>query len=149
MRSPLNSVSLGTESVSIISGTIIGVRLGFFPEFKGADSVLLHGTSPQLLALVGRLREFVASSLEEWPIHADALVSRRFPAHLFASRSGVSSGTGFHWRCSPAELPSIQGLLHVLAASGSGHQYFDLAGTSAQLIVSAGEYPESWWQANA
>ena len=132
-----------------MSGTIVGVRLGFFTDFKGGDSVLLHGTSPQLSALITRLTEFVASPHEEWPVHSCALVSQRYPAQLFASRSGISSSTGFRWRCSPAELPSIQGMLGALVASGSGHQYFDLAGSPAQLIVAAGEYPDSWWEANA
>ena len=127
-----------------------GMRLGFFTQFAfGDDCVLLCGGPEQLRALATRLSEFVVSSLEEWAVHSHALVSPRCPAHLFASRSGFSSSTGFRWRCSPAELPSIQGMLQVLAASGSGHQYFDLAGSTAQLIVSAGEYPESWWEKNA
>jgi hypothetical protein len=132
-----------------MSDTIIGVRLGFFPAFQGADSVLLHGTAQQINSLVPRLYGFLASSLEEWPVHEQALVSRRCPARLFASRLGMSGSTGFRWRCSPADLPSIQAMLQALAVSGSGHQYFKLAGSTARLIVSADEYPESWWLENA
>jgi hypothetical protein len=128
---------------------IIGLRLGYFPAFKGKASILLHGTAEQINSLVPPLYEFLAASLEEWPVHEHALVSRRFPARLFASRSGMSSGSGFRWRCSPAELPSIHAVLHSLAVSGSGHRYFKLAGSGARLIVSTGEYPETWWHSNA
>ncbi len=115
----------------------------------GADSVLLHGTPPEINALVPRLYEFLASPLDEWPIHEHALVSSHRPVRLFASRFGMTSRSGYRWRCSPAELPSIQAALQALAVSGSGHTYFMLAGSTARLIVSAGEYPDTWWQANA
>jgi len=128
-----------------VSETIIGVRLGFFPAFKGRDSVLLHGTAHQIYSFVPRLYEFLASSLDEWPVHEQALVSRRRPVRLFASRLRMSDDTGFRWRCSPAELPAIQARFVALAMSGSGHRYFPLAASRARLIVSVGEYPETWW----
>jgi hypothetical protein len=131
-------------------GVTPDIKLGFFTQFAyGDDCLLLQGTPGALHMLSDRLSEFVASSHEEWPVHDFALVPGRHPAKLFASRSGMSGSTGFRWRCSPAELPSIQAMLEALVASGSGHQYFDLAGSTAQLVVSANEYPESWWEAHA
>ncbi len=127
----------------------LGVRLGFFRAFGGADSILLHGTPAQIGALVSRLYEFVASPREEWPIHDHALVSMRRPVRLFASRLGSSGRTGFRWRCSPAELPTIQARLLELVVSGKGHHDFPLAASTARLIVSTGEYTEVWWHANA
>jgi hypothetical protein len=127
----------------------LGVRLGFFPGFEGADSVLVHGTSAQIYTLIPRLYEFLASNLTEWPIHEHAVVSRRHPARLFASRWGMSDSTGFRWRCSPAELPVIQAVLQTLAAKGFGHHFFELPGSTARLVVSVGEYPETWWHASA
>lgn len=135
--------------MSAISDTNLGLRLGFFQGFQGGDSVLLHGTPLQINALVPRLYEFLASPLDEWPVHEHAIVSRRCPVRLFASRMGMSRRSGYRWRCSPAQLPSIQSMLQALAVSGSGHQRFELAGSTAQLIISAGEYPDAWWQANA
>lgn len=128
---------------------IVGLRLGFFPAFEGADAVLLHGTAQAINSLVPRLYGFIASSLDEWPVHEHALVSRRRPVRLFASRMRMSDSTGFRWRVSPAELPLIQSLVHALAVSGLGHRTFGLAGSAARLVVSAGEYPETWWQQNA
>ena len=61
----------------------------------------------------------------------------------------MSDDTGFRWRCSPAELPAIQARLLALAMSGSGHCYFALAASRARLIVSVGEYPETWWHKHA
>lgn len=132
-----------------MSRTILGLRLGYFPAFRGAESVLLHGTAQQINSLVPRMYEFLAASLQEWPVHEHVLVSRRCSAQLFLSRLGMSGATGFRWRCSPAELPSIQARFQALAVSGSGHQSFELAGSTARLIVSAGEYSEAWWRENA
>lgn len=121
------------------------MRLAFIPRFKRVDTVLLSGTPHEIGALVLPLYEFLTRSLEEWPIHEHVRVSRRYPAQLFASRSRMSDRTGFRWRCSPAELPSIQAGLQALAAS-PGHARFPLAGSPVRLVVSAGEYTEVWWQ---
>src|SRR5271169_5207139 len=118
------------------------MKLGYFTRFAhDNDVVLLQCTPDGFRTLTALLGEFVRSHHEEWPVHNFAFVSGKHQVKLFASRSDSSSSSGFRWRCSHAELPSIQGILKALGASGSGHQYFDLAGCSAELIVSAGEYP--------
>jgi hypothetical protein len=127
----------------------LGIRLGYFPAFQGADSVLLHGAPHQINALVPRLYEFLASPLQEWAVHDVAVVSRRHPARLFASKLGVSGTSGFRWRCTPAEIPSIQAMLQTLAVSGSGQLDFALAGSTARLVISAGATLETWWRQNA
>jgi len=125
------------------------MQLGFFPDFKGRDSVLLEGTSKDVAFLSEQLGEFVSSNLSQFPVHALANVSQQHPARLFAIRSAAASAPGFCWLCPPTELSAIQGKLAALAESKVGHQYFDLAGSNAQLVVSVGEYGEVWWQAHA
>jgi hypothetical protein len=125
---------------------MMNLRLGYFPVFKGGDTVLLEGTSDGIRHLWARIKEFVASSETELPIHSLSAVSTKHPALLFVSRSAPKEGSGFRWLCSPKELNSIEGKLSALVASESGHQYFELAGSPAQLIVSVGEYGEKWWQ---
>jgi hypothetical protein len=123
------------------------LRLGFFPQFKGADLVLLAGEPGDIEYLSSQLTRFAASSEAALAIHNFATTSQQHPAQLFASRSTHNNGVGFYWECSPSELPTIQGKLAALASS-TGHQYFPLLSSSVQLVLSAGEYGPSWWQAH-
>jgi hypothetical protein len=126
----------------------VNLNLGFFPEFKGADSVLLAGDPSAIAELSNLLGSFVASSQSELPIHGFARVSPRHATQLYASRSEQPASM-FRWLCSSASLPDIQGKLTALASSGKGHHYFSLVASPVQLIVSVGEYPHSWWRAHA
>ena len=124
----------------------MSLQLGFFPQFKDADAVLLSGTASDIANLSAQLGVFVASADPSFSIHNLAQVSARNPTRLFVSRLPQSPALEFLWLCPPSELDSIRGKLSALANSGSGHQYFNLAGSSTDLIVSVGEYDESWWQ---
>jgi hypothetical protein len=120
-------------------------KLGFFADFKGADSVLICGSSNAMAILVLRLKEFVTSPLTEIHIHDLAVVSSSHPAKLSAVRSTLTAASGFCWLCSSEETESIFGKLNALANCTSGHQYFDLLGSECQLVVSVGEYSDAWW----
>jgi len=128
------------------------LQLGFFEDFKFKDSVLLEGSAGDIEQLAAYLDAFVSSQESVLAIHTFASVAPNHPAQLFVSRSARSSpprgASQFYWWCSPEELPTILGKLQPLVTSGSGHQYFNLMGSSAQLIVSVGEYGPSWWQAH-
>jgi len=125
------------------------LHLGLFQNFKGSDTLLLSGTPADISGLSVRLGEFVASGAAAWPIHQLARVSSRNSVGLFASRAPHPQATGHVWLCSPDSVPATQGKLQSLASSGSGHQYFDLLDASVQLMVSVGEYSESWWSDGA
>jgi hypothetical protein len=127
---------------------VSNVNLGFFRDFKGADSVLLDGTSEDIALLSTRLGEFMVSTEPLLAIHDIATVSSRHPVQLFASRSAHTSSPGFLWLCSPTDFDSIQGMLEPLANSRSGHQYFTLVNSPAHLVVSVGEYGDAWWRAH-
>jgi hypothetical protein len=127
----------------------VNLRLGFFPQFKGADSILLAGEADDIARLSGALVSFVASSQDQLSIHGLAAVSALHPAKLYATHSTEPSGSDFRWLCSPATQSTIQGKLAALAMSGKGHQYFSLIGSPVQLVVSVGEHPPSWWGAHA
>ena len=128
------------------------LHLGFFANFNGSDSLLLEGSSLGIENLVSVLCAFMYSAEESLPIHTLASVASRHPVQLFATRvlqrAVVSEPPRFAWQLSSGELPNIQEKLLELAHSPSGHQYFDIVGSSAQLIVSVGEYGESWWRAH-
>ena len=132
--------------------SLMNLRLGFFEDFKFGDSVLLEGSAGDIEQLAARLGTFATSQEDSLAIHSLASVAPNHPTQLFVSRSTHGSSTRgtsqFSWLCSPEELPTILGKLQPLVMSGSGHQYFDLIRSSAQLIVSVGEYGPSWWQAH-
>jgi hypothetical protein len=121
------------------------LRLGFFREFKGGDIVLLDGEPESFKHLSALLGEFAASTEPRLSIHSVSAVSLRHPVQLFASRTCHNVGAQFCWLCSAAEISTVQGMLESLSGCGTGHQYFNLIGSSTQLMVSVGEYGESWW----
>jgi len=128
----------------------VNLRLGFFENFKGTDSVLLAGSSHDIALLSASLNGFVASQESVLPIHSLASVAPNHSVELFAQRAPSSpqcQPLQFHWLCSPNEYANVQGKLEALATSAHGHQYFELIGSPAQLVVSVGEYGASWWQA--
>ncbi|MFN0315074.1 MAG: hypothetical protein ACKVQA_08555 [Burkholderiales bacterium] len=128
---------------------VADLRLGFFEDFKGADTVLLSGSVLGIRNLVGRIRAFAASSEQELPIHEFAAVSAHQPAKLFVVRtprtSGGAGNASFAWVCPPLEIEDVLGMLSAIAERGLGHHYFDLLASEVQLIVSVGEYDDPWW----
>jgi hypothetical protein len=124
------------------------LHLGFFPQFKGTDTVLLESTARGIAHLSLRLNQFVASSEALLPIHNLATVSRRHPVQLFASRSEHHEVEGFQLSCSATQFSTMQGKLTALVSAASGHQYFNLLSSPVQLLVAVGEYGPSWWQAH-
>jgi hypothetical protein len=125
---------------------MMNLRLGYFSDFKGADTVLLEGTADGIRRLCSRIKEFAASSETELSIHSLSAVSANHPVMLFASRSAAGQGSGYCWLCSQKELNSIEEKLSALVTLENRHQYFELVGSPAQLIVSIGEYGEKWWK---
>lgn len=119
------------------------LKIGLFPNFKGADTVLIDGAPSDIVALSTLLAQVVVD--KPLAVHEIAAVAPRYPVTLFAATT--SPGTrGYWWKCSSEEIETIQGKLEPLTEGGKGHQYFDLEGTNTQLMISVGEYGSKWWQ---
>ena len=126
------------------------LHLGLFQNFMGeTDTLLLSGEPADIVELSHSLGDFAASRSLSWRVHSHKHISAANAVELFASRVVLPDSTGFAWLCSPKSLPSIQHKLQSLPSSGSGHQYFGLVGTSVSLVVSVGEYSDSWWSGGA
>ena len=110
--------------------------------------MLLEGEPEDIKYLSDYLGEFAASSEHRLSIHQLGAVSLRHPVQLFASHSAQNAGAEFCWLCSASEISTVQGMLESLSSSRIGHQYFNLVGTPVQLLISVGEYGESWWQSH-
>ena len=125
---------------------MLPLRLGYFPSLKGESTVLLSGSSEAVGLLSAELARFVASAASAWAVHEHVLVPRPHSVRLFASRTPPPSASdGFYWPCGAADFPSVLSRLSAVAAATEAHHYFTLAPSTAQLLVSVGEYSEQWW----
>ena len=114
--------------------------IGFFEQFKGADTVLLSITTEEGRDLAARLQDFAASNAVAMEIDA-----RSVPGHetrLVAVREAQTArGRGeYRWLCGPAELGNIIDKLKSVINVAEGHQYFELVASKVQLMISVGEY---------
>ena len=128
------------------------MNIGYFPSLKGYDAVLISCGQDELDRLRGVAREAVSSRL---PVSVNdyCFVSQTIPAdlQLFAAATVVlvpSLANRFIWRIDSSLYSSLDGLLEGLVGP-SGHQYFDLYGRGAILVVSVGEYDDNWWHSHS
>ena len=121
------------------------LRLGFFADFRD-PTLLLSGTAQAMVELSQALEEFVGAGRDELPLHELASISQRHPARLHAVRALTQRSDAFCWSCSEADFRGIREMLVALASCKSGHQYFNLVGSSVDLVVSVGEYEDEWWR---
>ncbi len=121
------------------------LHLGLFKQFKGEDTLLLSGTPGDIADLSARLEEFSASGASDLAIHSFAALSPDKPTELFACRTPQTRQPSFVWLCVPDSLAATQSMLQAMSCSVVAHQYFDLYRSSVPLLVSVGEYSDSWW----
>jgi hypothetical protein len=121
------------------------LRLGFFADFTD-PTLLVSGTAPAMIKLSHALEEFVGSGRAELPVHELASVSQKHPARLYVTRAPAQRSDAFCWSCSEATFQEVREMLVTLANCETGHQYFDLVGASAGLVISVGEYGDQWWR---
>jgi hypothetical protein len=114
-------------------------QLGFFEQFKGADTVLLAPTPQEVAALAHQLQQFAQSSATSLQIDAEPIPEHVTHLTVVRELETPAHPSGFRWLCGPAQALDIAGKLTALAAASSGHQYFELLGSRVQLLISVGE----------
>jgi hypothetical protein len=124
------------------------LRVGFFENFKGHDSLLFCGDATALERLTQVFQSLASGASEQVLVHDLPFVRVYRLVSLIAERSRKSSGLrfapnreGFIWRLSAEDWEDVA--LRIVPLGG-GHQYFDYLGVQddVQIIVSAGEYDE-------
>jgi hypothetical protein len=127
-------------------------HLGFFADFKGADVVLWAGSANDVARLMASIEQFASSTEDALAIHTHTVIAQERPTQLFLCRPSWSANNKtpnqFRWRITPRNLSEITSKLAALASSEAGQQHFVLAESNTELIVSVGEYPDSWWDTN-
>jgi hypothetical protein len=61
------------------------LRIGFFPDFKGGNAVLVSADSEGIQLLRGAISQITASPASAVPAHAIARVSQKHPTSLFVT----------------------------------------------------------------
>jgi hypothetical protein len=123
------------------------LRLGYFENFKGGNVVLLTADREDV-PLLRKMLEAAMTEAVPFAIHEVAAIARRHLVRLFVCPTAVSfrsSGGEWVWRLTVLECLDVDSKLQLLERM-TGHQYFDIEGARAQLMVSVGEYDANWWQ---
>jgi len=132
------------------------LRVAFFNDFNGSDTVLFAGNRNGMELLSWIARELAAGKTSiDLLTHRGVvtLFGMELTAYLDASDVGLRrrkpTGLDFAW------VRDADGWLEVAekvdalrdSQSGSGHAYLNAAhrGEPAVLMVSVGEYDEEWW----
>lgn len=114
--------------------------LGFFRQFKGADTVLLSISQDEARDLARELQNFAASSMPAMPIVANSVPGHETKLEAVREAQPAAGTSAFHWLCGPRQVGDILSKMTSLANASEGHQYFELLGSEVQLMVSVGEY---------
>jgi hypothetical protein len=124
------------------------LRMGYFPNFKGADSVLLAADSEGIRFLLAAIARATSDAAHAIPLHESAQVSAEHPASVYVTLNAKSirriPANTYYLDVSGNARLDVEGLLEPLAEASAGHQYFDLYPKHV-LVVSVGEYDSFWW----
>lgn len=124
------------------------IHIGFFPQFKGLDTVLIDADAEGLSAFRAALRRLRAGATINITAEPDVinhggivvvaessplkgLVTERMPGHF------KWIGTAEDWEDADAKVAALR--------NRRGHQYLTEGGI-VQIVVSAGEYGSEWWE---
>lgn len=129
------------------------LRIAFFKDFKGEDTVLLSGDAEAMKSLLDIVQDIASGRTER--LHLESLPFVEAQVSIVAERSTASSGLryssksplSFSWRLSPDDWEDVSLRMVALLEHASGHQYFDYLGVldDARLMVSMNEYTDEWW----
>ena len=124
------------------------LRMGYFPNFKGANSVLLAADSEGIRFLLAAIAKATSDPARAIPLHESAQVSAKLPASVYVALNAkgvrrIPANTYYLDVSGDARL-NVEGLLEPLAEASAGHQYFDLYPKHV-MVVSVGEYDRFWW----
>ena len=126
------------------------IWVGFFEDFKGADTFLLDVDHEGLKTLIAWLRNAAASGRKTAISHCPGAVVQS-GLHVDLSRvpndTGLvrTAGSAFVWQRSEEGWAEVIDKLAAME-SGACHQYLVGPTDDLQVMASIGEYGDSWWR---
>jgi hypothetical protein len=133
-----------------MAGTMGSIRVGFFEDFKGADTLLIDVDAEGLRSLIAWLRDLMSSD-QKGLLSACPGVGLQSGLRVEVLRVPNDAGlvkmaeTEFVWRRSEDGWMEIIEKLEVLEG-GACHQYMDGPRDDVQSMASIGEYGDEWWK---
>jgi len=126
------------------------IRIGFFEDFKGADTLLLDVDREGLDALIAWLQTATCSGRNTTISHCPgAAVQSGLQIDLSRAPNDVgivrTTGTEFVWQRSEEGWTEVIDKLAAME-SGACHQYLEGPSDGVQVMASIGEYGDSWWR---
>lgn len=130
------------------------VRLGYFENFKGTDTILLCGDGEGLQRLAKHLRTLEDANADPVNLHLLPFVQVHGGIELTAypvdrelgiRRTGL--GSRFAWHHSQEGWLESAEKIEAVVRGGGGHGYLgETPAGDAVVVVSKGEYDEDWWE---
>lgn len=126
------------------------IRVGFFEDFKGADTLLLDVDPEALNALIAWLQT-VTSSGRRTTISSrpGTVVQSGLAVDLLRAvdDTGLVRAAGTEFMCQRSE-EGWADVIEKLAAmvTGACRQYLDGPRDGVQIMASIGEYGDAWWR---
>jgi hypothetical protein len=126
------------------------IRVGFFEDFKGADTLLIDVDREGLRDLIAWLREVTSSGRKSWLSDCPSanlqsglrIEVRRVPNDVglvkMAETELVWRRSGEGWMETIEKLEAME--------DSAGHQYLDGPRDGVQSMASKGEYGDEWWK---
>ena len=125
------------------------LRLGLFDNFKPdyTQTILLSGHREDMELLMALLSPVLSGRQESVALHDRVLMAPNHRVKVFALRAlpEKQNADEFFLLCSNELGLEIRDKIKPLMAVNTGHQYFDLTGKKGVLMISVGEYDDSWW----
>lgn len=128
--------------------------MGYFENFKSANTILVSGDEEGLQRLAGVLRRLEDTNAQPVElhllpfaeVHGDVeLTARPVDRELGVRRSGMASR--FDWHHSAEGWLESAEKIEVVAGGSGGHCYLGATPAGdAVVVVSKDEYDEAWWE---
>jgi hypothetical protein len=130
------------------------IRLGYFENFKGADTILVCGDEDGLQWLADNLRTLEDSNAKPVNLHllpfAQVCQGVQLTANPVDREFGVrriGAEPSFSWHHSEEGWLESAEKIEVVARGSHGHCYLgETAAGEARVMVSKDEYDEAWWE---
>ena len=132
------------------------LRLGYFADFLSRNTLLVSGDEQELMRLSNVLREFAIGTNRRLLLGTVYVAETRLRRELWAelaekpTNALTTPDAGvWSWRRTAEGWKDAADLIDGIAGAASPcHQFLDDDGNS-MVMVSKGEYGDSWWSAHA
>ncbi|MFN0060123.1 MAG: hypothetical protein ACKVX7_16820 [Planctomycetota bacterium] len=126
------------------------LRLGFFSQFRGSDTLLFHGDGDGLRLLAQTMRGLSTPGALSVALHELPFVEIHHDVRVVAAQEKRDRGVWrqsenvFLWRRSPLGWLEAAEKVEVLVVASHGHQYIEEE-RRITVMVSRDEYGPEWW----